>query len=372
MTWKSVLTTFTNRLKCMRLLSIGLLGLLLAAVYWVGATVYSERIEQDITERSTAALSEYSNDVTVSVDGRDVTIAGAVSSESEREQVKSVANAVWGVRKTADTITIAEEVIPGFNFDADYDNQKLHMSGTVDGEHTVAMINNIHKALPPSTLISTGAIGTGAAQLIRSPEKVETGIAALTQLNRGDLKITDEDFILNGVVSDEARREAIERLIATRSEALKPLDVQLNIDIDPYTTITQACRDAMKTATHGNVLNYKVDYSNIESRYTAQLNAVASVINGVCAGQVTHVLVESHADVTGGEGYNQGLSERRASTVHDYLIGKGVPEHQITAFGYGEFRPIATNETVEGRAQNRRTEIHFSTDPLNLSSNSEE
>jgi OOP family OmpA-OmpF porin len=54
------------------------------------------------------------------------------------------------------------------------------------------------------------------------------------------------------------------------------------------------------------------------------------------------------------------------------LIGKGVPQHQITAFGYGEFRPIATNETVEGRAQNRRTEIHFSTDPLNLSINSEE
>ena len=357
----------------MRLLSLGILGLLLAAVYWVGATVYSERIEQDITERSTAALSDYSDDVTVSVDGRDVTIAGAVSSESERDQVKSVANSVWGVRKTADAITIEEqEAIPGFNFDADYDNQKLHMSGTVDGEDTVAMINNIHKALPPSTLISTGVIGTGAAQLIRSPEKVETGIAALTQLNRGDLKITDEDFILNGVVSDEARREAIERLIATRSEALKPLDVQLNIEIDPYTTITQACRDAMKTATHGNVLNYKVDFSNIESRYTAQLNAVANVINGVCAGQVTHVLVESHADVTGGEGYNQGLSERRASTVHDYLIGKGVPEHQITAFGYGEFRPIATNETVEGRAQNRRTEIHFSTDPLNISSISED
>jgi outer membrane protein OmpA-like peptidoglycan-associated protein len=358
----------------MRLLTLGILGFLLAAVYWVGATVYSERIEQDITERSTAALAEYSDDLSVSVDGRDVTVVGAVSSENERDQVRSVANSVWGVRKTAEQLTIEKEVeaAPRFDFEADYENQKLHMSGTVDDDDTVAMINNIHKALPPSTLISTGVIGTGAAELIRSPEKVETGIAALTQLNRGDLKITDEDFILNGVVSDEARRDAIERLIATRADALKPLDVQLNIDIDPYTMITQACRDAMKTATHGNVLNYKVDYSNIESRYTAQLDAVASVINGVCAGQVTHILVESHADVTGGEGYNQGLSERRADTVHDYLIGKGVPQHQITAFGYGEFRPIATNETVEGRAQNRRTEIHFSTDPLNLSINSEE
>ena len=128
----------------------------------------------------------------------------------------------------------------------------------------------------------------------------------------------------------------------------------------------------MKSATHGNVLNYKVDFFNIETEYENQLNHVADVMNGVCAGQVTHVLVESHADVTGGEGYNQGLSERRASTVEHYLIARGVPHQHITAFGYGEFRPIATNETTAGRAKNRRTEIHFSTDNDNLSASTEE
>lgn len=355
----------------MRLLSIGILGFLLAAVYWFGATVYSDRIEQDITERSTAAISPYQPEISLSVDGRDVTIIGEAESDEERAQINAAANSVWGVRKTEDMLEVKAIAAP-FDFNADYNNQKLHMSGTVDSDETVAMINNIPNALPPSTLISTGVIGTGAALLTRSPEKVETGIAALTQLNRGDLKITDEDFILNGVVSDEERRNAISKLIATRSEALEPLNISINIDVDPYIGITRACADAMTLSMKQNVLNYKVDFSNIEPRYTASLDRIAEVVNGVCAGQVTQILVESHADVTGGEGYNQGLSERRAETVHRYFADKGIASDRITAFGYGEFRPIASNETIEGRALNRRTEIHLSIEDIQLSTHSEE
>ena len=357
----------------MRLLSLAILSFLLAAVYWIGATVYSDRIEKDITERSTAAISEYQPDVSVLVDGRDVTIAGQAESAEQREQIRAAANSVWGVRKTDDTLDIKPKAVTiPFDFNADYENQKLHMSGTVDTDDAVAMIGNIPKALPPSTQISTGIIGTGAAILSRSPEKIETGIAALTQLNRGDLKISDEDSILNGIVSDEERKYAISRLIETRKEALEPLNVKLNISVDPYIGVTQACRAAMTLAMQENTLNYKVDYSNIEPRFTARLNHIVDVVNGVCAGQISQVLVESHADVTGGEGYNQGLSERRASTVEKYLTNRGLTAQQIEAFGYGEFRPIASNETVEGRAMNRRTEIHLSIESLNISTNSEE
>ncbi|OED39268.1 hypothetical protein AB833_17260 [Chromatiales bacterium (ex Bugula neritina AB1)] len=358
----------------MRLLSLAVLSCLLAAVYWVGATVYSERIEQDITERSTSALSPYQPGVSISVDGRDVTIEGEVASSAKKREVKELTDSVWGVRKTQNMVAVKKQpvALPSFDFKADYKNQQLHMSGLVDNADTVAMIDNIHNALPPSTLITKGVVGTGAESLRKSPEKVETGIAALTQLSHGDLGITDEEFILNGVVSNEERRNAIEKLIATRRPVLDPLTVSLNIDVDPYSGITQACREAIVTSMQQNVLNYKVDFYNIESQYTASLNRIASVVNGVCANQVTQVLVESHADVTGGEGYNQGLSERRASTVYDYLVEQGVNPEIITAFGYGEFRPIASNETVEGRALNRRTEIHLSNNNVQLSTNSED
>ena len=351
----------------MRLLTLAILGCLLAAVYWVGATEYTDRIEDDIHDRSTAALAKYQPDVSVSVDGRDVTIKGTVASEEVKAEVSEIADSVWGVRKTANQLDV-DKTIP-YAFNAEYDNQHLRMNGTVDTDDAVAMINNVPNALPPSTQISTGPIQTGATDMPHSADKIETGIAALTQLNKGNLRISDTNFDLYGVVSDQERLNSVEKLIDTRREILEPLVVTVDIDIDPHHGITTECREAIFASMQNNVLNYKVDYYAIEDHYIAKLNEIAAVVTGVCKNQVTQVLVEGHADVTGGEGYNQGLSERRAGTVRDYLIGHGVPAEQITAFGYGEFRPIASNETEEGKALNRRTEIHLSIEALRASGN---
>lgn len=346
----------------MRLLTLAILGCLLAAVYWVGATEYTDRIETDIHDRSSAALAKYQPDVNISVDGRDVTIIGTVASEEVKEEVSSIADSVWGVRKTANQLEVDKSIPYAFN--AEYDNQHLSMNGTVDSDDAVDMINNVHNALPPSTQISTGPIQTGASDMPHSAGKIETGIAALTQLNKGTLKITDTNFDLQGVVSDQERLNSVEKLIDTRRDILTPLVVTLDIEVDPHHGITKECRDAIFASMQNNVLNYKVDHFAIEDNYLAKLNEIASVVTGVCKNQVTQVLVEGHADVTGGEGYNQGLSERRAGTVRDYLIDHGVSPEQITAFGYGEFRPIASNETEEGKALNRRTEIHLSIEAL--------
>lgn len=67
--------------------------------------------------------------------------------------------------------------------------------------------------------------------------------------------------------------------------------------------------------------------------------------------------ITGHTDSTGPEAYNQGLSERRANAVADYLAGRGVDRDRMTTAGAGESQPIADNGTREGRAQNRRVEI---------------
>lgn len=71
------------------------------------------------------------------------------------------------------------------------------------------------------------------------------------------------------------------------------------------------------------------------------------------------VIIEGHTDSTGGDAYNQKLSERRAASVADYLIDRGVPNRNVTVYGYGEMRPKASNDTAEGRQLNRRVEIHI-------------
>ena len=69
------------------------------------------------------------------------------------------------------------------------------------------------------------------------------------------------------------------------------------------------------------------------------------------------VVAEGHTDSTGPDTYNQGLSERRAKSVRDYLVAGGIDASRIETAGYGESQPVADNSTRDGRAQNRRVEL---------------
>jgi OOP family OmpA-OmpF porin len=69
------------------------------------------------------------------------------------------------------------------------------------------------------------------------------------------------------------------------------------------------------------------------------------------------VLVEGHTDSIGSEEYNQALSVRRAEAVFSYLVNRGVDPERFRVEGFGKTRPIASNATEAGRAQNRRVEL---------------
>ena len=71
----------------------------------------------------------------------------------------------------------------------------------------------------------------------------------------------------------------------------------------------------------------------------------------------TNVAISGHTDNTGTNAINQPLSERRAESVANYLVGKGVSRNRLTTVGNGSNQPVADNNTVDGRAKNRRVEI---------------
>ena len=76
------------------------------------------------------------------------------------------------------------------------------------------------------------------------------------------------------------------------------------------------------------------------------------------SGKVVDIDIIGHTDSTGPEDYNQGLSERRAQAVADYIVGEGIDATIIDVSGEGESNPIASNDTREGRAENRRVDIN--------------
>lgn len=87
----------------------------------------------------------------------------------------------------------------------------------------------------------------------------------------------------------------------------------------------------------------------------AALDDVASKINASAGSESLSIV--GHTDSSGPEAYNQGLSERRAQAVADYLASKGVSASSMSVSGMGESSPVADNSTSEGRATNRRVEI---------------
>lgn len=104
-----------------------------------------------------------------------------------------------------------------------------------------------------------------------------------------------------------------------------------------------------------NGVNFDFDKCTLRSDAIAILDEAVRVLNS----NEIRVELAGHTDWVGSDAYNQTLSECRAKVVADYLNDKGVEGGKIVAVnGYGESKPIDTNETAEGRARNRRTELN--------------
>ena len=109
-------------------------------------------------------------------------------------------------------------------------------------------------------------------------------------------------------------------------------------------------------------LFFDFDKSDLRPQAITNIESLAKILNKY---PDTDILVEGDTDNTGTEDYNLKLSERRAQSVANYLMGQDVPGARISTVGLGETNPIASNDTDYGRQQNRRVEVAvFANDKL--------
>ena len=104
-------------------------------------------------------------------------------------------------------------------------------------------------------------------------------------------------------------------------------------------------------------VTFATDRDQVIPPFYPTLDSVALVLRKF---EKTLIDVDGHTDSVGNAGYNMDLSNRRANSVANYLASRGVDPRRMSAMGYGLERPIASNETEMGRAQNRRVEIAIS------------
>jgi outer membrane protein OmpA-like peptidoglycan-associated protein len=99
---------------------------------------------------------------------------------------------------------------------------------------------------------------------------------------------------------------------------------------------------------------FDVNKAELKPDTIANLNKLAEILQKY---PDTNIIIEGHTDSTGKDDYNMALSEKRAKAVQDYLVQQKVDKSRMSAKWYGESKPIASNDTEEGKSQNRRVEI---------------
>lgn len=126
-------------------------------------------------------------------------------------------------------------------------------------------------------------------------------------------------------------------------------ELQQNI---PGATVTRVGEGIAVTFASGLMFDFDSDIVRAEA--AKNLRALAASLDKY---PNTDVLVVGHTDAVGNDQYNQGLSEKRARSAANYLVGEGVTPSRLRSVGRGETEPIATNDTDDGRQLNRRVEV---------------
>lgn len=112
--------------------------------------------------------------------------------------------------------------------------------------------------------------------------------------------------------------------------------------------------EGIKLTLGENAVRFDTNKATLTSTAQANLNKLVEVFNSY---ENTNIVIYGYTDSTGSVDYNQSLSEKRANSVRNYLVGKGLVSNRFETKGLGVNDPISTNETAEGRSKNRRVEF---------------
>jgi outer membrane protein OmpA-like peptidoglycan-associated protein len=131
---------------------------------------------------------------------------------------------------------------------------------------------------------------------------------------------------------------------------------QISAESDAKGMEVERLREDLLRVSVSSEASFGFDRADLKPEFKPTLNKVAGVLRD---DPNVRISIIGFTDSIGSEEYNQRLSMRRAQATADYLISQGVSQSQILVRGLGEAEPRASNDTAEGRAQNRRVEIYL-------------
>ncbi len=344
-------------------------GLLLAIASLILAAILGmlkiPSMENDI--RAALDAKGYQN-IQVNMDGNEAVLSGEAANEAQKISAIEIADNTecsscngkrkWHTVRDDMTFQSLPTQTP-YTFNAVKDaNGNVTLSGYVPSETAKADIlltaNRVFNTKPIDRKIQ---IANGAPDN-RFLDVTQSYMTELARLDKG--RFSQEGY--NGLISGTSSDANIRTQINSAGQSLPakyaagfaanidvPQMAAVNVGEVKSETICQTLFDDLKNDTR---ILFETNGANIKGAQSFDvLNKVASAANQ-CAS--FRIQIAGHTDNVGDQAYNQRLSEARADTVKNYLADQQVEADRMTATGFGETNPRASNDNEEGRAQNRR------------------
>ena len=263
----------------------------------------------------------------------------------DRMRVANVAPGRW---KQAAELGLAQVARLRFG-SVDIKGQVLTVSGEADDRGTVSAV---HEQV--TRRLGKGYTGQETVE-VRSDADIASEEAKRRAEAENKRKVEDDARRRQELAALEDRKRAEEADARRKAEAA---DAKRRADQAAAEARQRAelarCQETLKQVASKGVIQFERASAEINARSNATLEELARSMKQCPLGLIE---IEGHTDIEGAPDRNQRLSERRAASVMAYLTGAGVDPARLVSIGYGQDKPIATNDTPEGRAKNRRIEF---------------
>jgi outer membrane protein OmpA-like peptidoglycan-associated protein len=338
-----------------RVLVLG--GLALAILLVLCPQVRGPAIEADILERTQAAMASAGFvGAHVEVDGRDVILDGTVASAVQRDEAGRTAAAVRGVRVVDNRLTTgiagAGAGLPT-SLDATVRGMRLAIRGRVPSLDILSALTHDARDVFGDLSVSSDLTVDGSLDASAWPTSFTDIFEAFH--GRGaevDLSARDGLVVVEGTVLSELE---VDRITGALRTALPDTELDIQLRVRQPRNDREALQARLDDALRGKTVEFASDGAEIMPAGQAVIDEIYNLVSDT---DVT-LVITGHTDSQNTPEYNLALSERRAAAVRAYLIERGIDPSRLYSAGFGESRPIASNDTPDGRQHNRRTEFHI-------------
>ena len=177
-------------------------------------------------------------------------------------------------------------------------------------------------------------------------------------------KVAEEERFAAEVAAEKLARETqlAEAAALEEAESMRAEEEKATLAAQKASALAEleSCQNKLNAAMNGNSILFATSSSKINTKSYPLLDTIALTVRQcgeTIISNAKNIEISGHTDSRGADTMNLKLSESRAKSVRDYLLGKGVRSSALTSKGYGEVNPVATNNTAAGRQLNRRIQF---------------